>query len=146
MHRDKLNSDERFLARRRVVSNTDFILFQQLSRPNNPGGGVDGHARVPRHRVARLPTLLRTRVLFENATVRGRAWYALVDSSGTRHLNARAHSCGIRRPPHLLILAHLRRWGSTPSGKCSYEWPTRGKVCGTMRSMCSADAGWSTIN
>jgi hypothetical protein len=35
---------------------------------------------------------------------------------------------------------------SNPSGKCSYERPTRGTVCGTMRSMCSADAGCLAIN
>ena len=34
-----------------------------------------------------------------------------------------------------------RRWSSNPSGKCSYERPTRGTVSGTMRSMCGADAG-----
>ena len=39
-----------------------------------------------------------------------------------------------------------RRWSSNPSGKCSYERPTRGKVCGTMRSMCGADAGCLAIN
>ena len=33
-----------------------------------------------------------------------------------------------------------------PSGKCSYERPTRGTVCGTMRSMCGADAGCLAIN
>ena len=39
-----------------------------------------------------------------------------------------------------------RRWGSNPSGKCSYERPTRGTVCGTVRSMCGADAGCLAIN
>jgi hypothetical protein len=39
-----------------------------------------------------------------------------------------------------------RRWSSNPSGKCSYERPTRGTVCGTMRSMCGADAGYLAIN
>ena len=34
-----------------------------------------------------------------------------------------------------------RRWISNPSEKCSYERPTRGTVCGTVRSMCGADAG-----
>ena len=38
------------------------------------------------------------------------------------------------------------RWSSNPSGKCSYERPTRGTVCGTMRSMCGADAGCLAIN
>ena len=38
------------------------------------------------------------------------------------------------------------RLSSNPSGKCSYERPTRGRVCGTMRSMCGADAGCSAIN
>ena len=39
-----------------------------------------------------------------------------------------------------------RRWSSIPSGKCSYERPTRGTICGTMRSMCGADAGCLAIN
>ena len=34
-----------------------------------------------------------------------------------------------------------RRWRSNPPGKCSYERPTRGTVCGTMRSTSGADAG-----
>ena len=34
-----------------------------------------------------------------------------------------------------------RRWSSNPSGKCSYDRPTRGAVRGTMRSMCGAGAG-----
>jgi len=29
---------------------------------------------------------------------------------------------------------------------CSYQRPTRGTVCGTMRSMCGTDAGCSAIN
>ena len=29
-----------------------------------------------------------------------------------------------------------RRWSLNPSGKCSYERPTRGTVRGTMRSIC----------
>ena len=33
-----------------------------------------------------------------------------------------------------------------PSGKCSYERPTRDTVCGTIRSMCGADAGCLAIN
>ena len=33
-----------------------------------------------------------------------------------------------------------RRWISNPSGKCLYERPTRGTVCGTMRSMRGTDA------
>jgi len=39
-----------------------------------------------------------------------------------------------------------RKWSSNSSGKCSYERPTRGTVCGTMRSMCGADAGCLAIN
>ena len=39
-----------------------------------------------------------------------------------------------------------RRWSSNPSRKCSYERPTRGTVCGTMRSMCGADAAYLAIN
>ena len=39
-----------------------------------------------------------------------------------------------------------RRWSSNASEKCSYERPTRGTVCGTMRSMCGADASCSAIN
>ena len=35
---------------------------------------------------------------------------------------------------------------SNPSGKCSDERPTRGTVCGTMRSMCGADVGCLAIN
>ena len=42
--------------------------------------------------------------------------------------------------------AACRRCCSNPSGKCSYERPTRGTVCGTMRSMCGADAGCLAIN
>jgi len=30
--------------------------------------------------------------------------------------------------------------------RCSYERPTRGTVCGTIRSMCGADAFFLTIN
>ena len=41
---------------------------------------------------------------------------------------------------------YCRRWSSNPSGKCSYERLTRGTVCGTMRFMCGADAGWLAIN
>ena len=33
-----------------------------------------------------------------------------------------------------------------PSGKCSYERPILVTVCGTMRSMCGADAGCSALN
>ena len=39
-----------------------------------------------------------------------------------------------------------RMWSSNPSGECSYERPARGTVCGTMRSMCGADAGCLAIN
>ena len=46
------------------------------------------------------------------------------------------------REPH----ASCRRWSSNPPGKCSNERPARGTVCGTMRSMCSADAGCSATN
>ena len=45
----------------------------------------------------------------------------------------------------LHLSAAGRRWSSNPSGKCSYERPTRGTVCGTMRSMCGADAGCLAI-
>ena len=38
------------------------------------------------------------------------------------------------------------RWSENLSGKCSYERPTRGTLCGTMRSMCGADAGCLAIN
>ena len=47
----------------------------------------------------------------------------------------------VRSPLREEARAHGRRWTSNPSGKCSYERPTRDAVCGTMRSMCSADAG-----
>ena len=54
-------------------------------------------------------------------------------------------------PPDATSIAFLRvstcrRWSSNPSGKCSYQRPTRGTVCGTMRSMCGADAGCLAIN
>ena len=48
--------------------------------------------------------------------------------------------------PPLDVPVGGRRWSSNPSGKCSYERPTRGTVCGTMRSMCGADAGCLAIN
>ena len=47
-------------------------------------------------------------------------------------------------PAHHLRDRHQgggKRWSSNPSGKCSYERPTRGTVCGTMRGTCGADAG-----
>jgi len=47
--------------------------------------------------------------------------------------------------PRDRVLA-CRKWISNPSGKCSYERPTRGTVCGTMRSMCGAGAGCLAIN
>ena len=50
-------------------------------------------------------------------------------------------------PEELHLLAPgLRRWSSNPSGKCSYERPTRATVCGTMRSVCGADAGCSAMD
>ena len=45
-----------------------------------------------------------------------------------------------------LFQVACRRWSSNPSGKCSYERPTRGTICRTMRSMCGADAGCLAIN
>ena len=39
-----------------------------------------------------------------------------------------------------------RKRSSNPSGKCSYERPTRGTVWGTMRSVCGADAGCLAIH
>jgi len=67
---------------------------------------------------------------------------------------------GTQRPPDRLkqareaspaqvltsVKAYSRRWSSNPSGKCSYERPTRGTVCGTVSSMCGADAGYSAID
>ena len=47
---------------------------------------------------------------------------------------------------YFVLNPHRWRWSSNPSGKCSYERPTRGTVCGTMRSMCGADAGCLAIN
>ena len=47
---------------------------------------------------------------------------------------------------YLISMNLMRRWSSHPSGKCSYERPIRGTVCGTMRSMCDADAGCSAID
>ena len=45
----------------------------------------------------------------------------------------------------LSLLRGSRRWSLNPSGTCLYERPTRGRVCGTMRSMCGADAGCLAI-
>jgi hypothetical protein len=49
-------------------------------------------------------------------------------------------------PLHVICLASTaflprrrRRLISNPSGTCSYQRPTRGTVCGTMCSMCSAE-------
>ena len=53
---------------------------------------------------------------------------------------------GRMRPIRSSDLVRSRRWSSNPSGKCSSERPTRGTVCGTMRSMCGADAGCLAIN
>ena len=39
-----------------------------------------------------------------------------------------------------------RRWSSNAFGKCSYEQPTRGTVCGKMRSMCGPDAACFAIH
>jgi hypothetical protein len=47
---------------------------------------------------------------------------------------------------HVGFITCRRRWSSNPSGKYSYERPTRGTVYGTMRSMCGADAGGSATN
>ena len=46
---------------------------------------------------------------------------------------------------HIKVGEFCRRWSSKPSGKCSYERPTRSTVCGTMCSMCGADAGCLAI-
>ena len=46
----------------------------------------------------------------------------------------------------VLVEQGSRMWSSNPSGKCSYERPTRDTVCGTMRSMCGADAGCLAIS
>ena len=48
--------------------------------------------------------------------------------------------------PIMCRLTCCRRWGSNPSGKCSSERPTRGTLCGAMRSMCGADAGCLAMN
>ena len=45
-----------------------------------------------------------------------------------------------------VVSYECRRWSLNPSGKCSYERPTRGTVCGTVRSMCGADAGCLAMN
>ena len=45
-----------------------------------------------------------------------------------------------------VLLSPAWRWSSNPSGKCSYERPTRGTVCGTLRSMCGSDAGCLAMN
>ena len=46
----------------------------------------------------------------------------------------------------LVFRGNRRRWSSNPSERFSYERSTRGKLCGTMRSMCGADAGCFAIN
>ena len=59
---------------------------------------------------------------------------------------------GIKAPRHSLhggkggavtipLPCASRRWSSNPPEKCSYERPTRGTVCSTMRGMCGAGAG-----
>ena len=45
--------------------------------------------------------------------------------------------------PLYLSRGKIERRSSSPSGKCSYERPTRGTVCGATSSMCDADAGCS---
>ena len=53
---------------------------------------------------------------------------------------------GFRAHPIIPVKHECRRWSSNPSGECSYERPTRGTVCGTMRSMCGDDAGCLAID
>ena len=50
------------------------------------------------------------------------------------------------RPVSAASCTSCRRWSSNPSGKCSSTRPTRGTVCGTLRSMCGADAGCLAID
>ena len=68
----------------------------------------------------------------------------------TKCINSTCFDMGFRASLERAWLKHVthscRRWSSNPSGKCSYERPTRGTVCGTMRSMCGADAGCLAIN
>ena len=55
-------------------------------------------------------------------------------------------SRGTTCQPTLSLSQVVKRWSSNPSGKCSYARPTRGTVCGTMRSMYGADAGCLAVN
>jgi hypothetical protein len=40
-----------------------------------------------------------------------------------------------------VLRSGCKRWASNPSGQYSYKRPTSVTVCGTMRSICGADAG-----
>ena len=66
-------------------------------------------------------------------------------SAMQRRLSLLRRAAPLRQPTPVFSDA-VRRWSSNPSGKCSYERPTRGTVCGTMRSMCGADTGCLAIN
>ena len=66
-----------------------------------------------------------------------------MEGSGTRHT-----SCSAGPANHRASTA-LRVWRGDDRNhpeRCSSEQPTRGTVCGTMRSMCGPDAGCSAIN
>ena len=72
-----------------------------------------------------------------------------VQSSGFRvqdsgfSVQARHLPSGLAMSTDCCVVPCLGRW---PSRKWSYERPTRGIVCGTMRSMCCADAGCLAID
>jgi hypothetical protein len=54
--------------------------------------------------------------------------------------------CATRNLKHVNVSVSHERWSSNPSGKCSYERPTRSTVCGTMRGMCGAGAACLAMN
>ena len=60
--------------------------------------------------------------------------------------SARAHHGRMPRAFFMSRQVLGRRWSSNPFGKCSYERPTQGTVCGTMHSMCGTDAGCLAMN
>ena len=66
----------------------------------------------------------------------------LMDVSNTQARLRIRVSRGVGRMTRLAALLVLqgRGWSSNQSRKCSYEQPTRVTVCGTMRSICGANA------
>jgi len=80
----------------------------------------------------------------EKATERDRERAS--EQAGERESKREKDEVGQRQP----VIDHRRDQAIDllyrDTGKCSYERPTRGTVCGTMRSMCGADAGCLAIN